>query len=88
MGMTRPREPLADALRTARDIVQDEGSALAFAARGADETAIEEAGARLAHRIAEAIVEAERHAAQQAADLLADGHGVGIDDYVRAITRS
>lgn len=87
MGMTRPREPVADAYRIARSIVLEEGSGLAFAARGADEAAIEEAGARLACRIAEAILEAERQAAQDAQMAARAGEAIDVDAYLRAFIR-
>lgn len=63
--MSRPREPLADAMRLARAIVAEEGTALAHAARGADASALESACHRLAQRIALALVDAEREAAER-----------------------
>ena len=65
--MSRPREPLADALRVARGIVEVEGAAFATAARGAEPEAMEAACDHLAARIAEAIVAAERDAVDRAA---------------------
>ena len=85
--MTRPREPIADAYRIARAIVHEEGSALAHAARGADERAIEDASALLVCRIAEAIVEAERNAVHDASEAAAAGRPIDVDSYLRAFIR-
>jgi hypothetical protein len=85
--MTRPREPVADAYRIARSIVLEEGGALAFAARGADEAVIEEAGARLACRIAEAILDAERNAIGEATAAAKAGDPIDVDSYLRAFIR-
>lgn len=85
--MTRPREPIADAYRTARAIVLEEGSTMAFAARRADEAAIEEAGAKLICRIAEAILEAERNAVAEASEAAATGHPIDVDAYLRSFIR-
>ncbi len=63
--MSRPREPLADAVRLARAIVAEEGMALAHAARGADEAALEAACHRLTQRIALALAETEREVAER-----------------------
>ena len=54
--MTRPHEPFADAIRTARAIVEREGRALAEAKSDA---AFDHAWDVLVQRIAEAIAEAE-----------------------------
>ena len=54
--MARPHEPFADAIRTARAIVETEGRAMADAARGPD---FERAYDALVLRIAQAIQEAE-----------------------------
>ncbi|GJD47441.1 hypothetical protein OPKNFCMD_0149 [Methylobacterium crusticola] len=67
--MPRPHEAVADAIRTARAIVAHEGAALAAAAHGADEAALEAAGRDLASRIAQAILDAEREAAERLAGL-------------------
>lgn len=67
--MSRPREPLADAMRLARAIVADEGAALAHAARGADSEAIEAASHRLTLRIAQALAETERETAERLAEV-------------------
>ena len=85
--MTRPKEPLADAYRIARAIVLEEGSALAFAARSADEAAIEEAGSKLACRIAEAILEAERDAVEEASQAAAAGRPIDVDSYLKSFIR-
>lgn len=68
--MSRPREPLADAMRLARAIVADDGAVLAHAARGADEAAVEAACHRLTLRIAQALVDAEREAVERMADVV------------------
>lgn len=85
--MTRPREPIADAYRIARTIVREEGSALAVAARSADETAVEEAVSALACRIAEAILEAERDALAEGAEAAASGRPIDVDAYLRTFIR-
>jgi len=60
--MPRPYESVADAVRTARAIVMQEGSALAAAARGGDDAALEAASCDLVSRIAQAILDAENDA--------------------------
>lgn len=74
---------MADALRIAREIVLHEGAELALAARGAEEAAIDEAGARLATRIAQAILDAERDSAERLAppdDSIAE---LGVSNFLR-----
>lgn len=60
--MPRPYEALADAVRTARAIVMQEGTALAVAARSGNEAAIDAASCDLVSRIAQAILDAENDA--------------------------
>ncbi|TGE02281.1 hypothetical protein [Methylobacterium nonmethylotrophicum] len=60
--MPRPYEAVADAIRTARAIVMQEGSALAAAARGGDDAALDAASCDLVSRIAQAILDAENDA--------------------------
>jgi hypothetical protein len=55
--MPRPYEPLADALRTAREIVRERAGAVAEAAVQADPRAYDEACYALVVRIAQAIVD-------------------------------
>ncbi|KMO42489.1 hypothetical protein VQ02_03035 [Methylobacterium variabile] len=57
--MPRPYEAVADAVRTARAIVMQEGSALAVAARAGNDAAVEAASCDLVSRIAQAILDAE-----------------------------
>jgi hypothetical protein len=68
--MPRPHEPHADAIRTAREIVDDEGSTFAAAARSGDQAAIDAARQDLVARIAQAIVDAEQAASEGPADEL------------------
>jgi hypothetical protein len=68
--VSRPREPLADAMRLARAIVATEGAALAHAARGGDEAAIEAACHHLTLRIAQALADAEREASERLPDVV------------------
>ncbi|OAS19418.1 hypothetical protein [Methylobacterium platani] len=60
--MPRPYEAVADAVRTARAIVMQEGTALAAAVRAGDDAAIEAASCDLVSRIAQAILDAENEA--------------------------
>ncbi|MGE7417668.1 hypothetical protein [Methylobacterium tarhaniae] len=60
--MPRPYETVADAVRTARAIVMQEGSALAVAARAGDDAALDAASCDLVSRIAQAILDAESEA--------------------------
>ncbi|MCF4127821.1 hypothetical protein [Methylobacterium sp. SyP6R] len=60
--MPRPYEAVADAIRTARTIVMQEGSALAAAARAGNDAALEAASCDLVSRIAQAILDAENDA--------------------------
>ncbi|WP_288582105.1 hypothetical protein [uncultured Methylobacterium sp.] len=60
--MPRPYEAVADAIRTARSIVLQEGSALAVAARTGDDAALDAASCDLVSRIAQAILDAEQEA--------------------------
>ncbi|WP_298951260.1 hypothetical protein [uncultured Methylobacterium sp.] len=65
--MPRPREAVADAVRTARIIVMEEGAALSAAASSGDPGAVDAAGRNLATRIAQAILDAERDAVERVA---------------------
>lgn len=60
--MPRPYEAVADAIRTARAIVMQEGSALAAAARTGNDAALDAASCDLVSRIAQAILDAENEA--------------------------
>ncbi|KMO32157.1 hypothetical protein VQ03_26485 [Methylobacterium tarhaniae] len=60
--MPRPYETVADAVRTARAIVMQEGSALAVAAQAGDDAALDAASCDLVSRIAQAILDAETEA--------------------------
>ncbi|MFH6783543.1 MULTISPECIES: hypothetical protein [Methylobacterium] len=64
--MPRPYETVADAIRTARAIVMQEGSALAVAARAGDDAAVDAASCDLVSRIAQAILDAETEAMARA----------------------
>ncbi|MGX7706231.1 hypothetical protein [Methylobacterium sp. Gmos1] len=57
--MPRPYEAVADAVRIARAIVMQEGSALAAAARAGNDAALDAASCDLVSRIAQAILDAE-----------------------------
>ena len=63
--MARPHDPHADALRAARQIVDDAGMRLVQAAHRNEPQAIADACHNLVVRIAQAIVDAERGAAEQ-----------------------
>ncbi len=60
--MPRPYEAVADAVRTARTIVMQEGAALAAAARAGSDAALDAASCDLVSRIAQAILDAENDA--------------------------
>ncbi|TNC09897.1 hypothetical protein FF100_25235 [Methylobacterium terricola] len=60
--MPRPYEAVADAVRIARAIVMQEGTALAVAARAGDDAAVDAASCDLVSRIAQAILDAENEA--------------------------
>jgi uncharacterized protein YhjY with autotransporter beta-barrel domain len=64
--MSRPHEPHADALRIARQIVDEAGSRLAKAVQQDEPQAIADACHNLTVSIAQAIVDADRAAAEQA----------------------
>jgi hypothetical protein len=63
--MARPHDPHADALRAARQIVDDAGTRLVQAAHLNEPKAIADACHNLVVRIAQAIVDAEHSAAEQ-----------------------
>ena len=63
--MARPHDPHADALRIARQIVDDAGMSLVQAAHHNEPKAIADACHNLVVRIAQAIVDAEHGAAEQ-----------------------
>ncbi|MGF3024017.1 hypothetical protein ACQVP2_14460 [Methylobacterium aquaticum] len=64
--MPRPYEAVADAVRTARAIVMQEGAALAAAARSGTDATLEAASRDLVSRIAQAILDAETEAMARA----------------------
>ncbi|MET7247970.1 hypothetical protein ABZT49_31920 [Methylobacterium sp. EM32] len=64
--MPRPYEAVADAIRIARTIVMQEGSALAAAARAGSDDALDAASCDLVSRIAQAILDAENDAMARA----------------------
>ncbi|MFE1599784.1 hypothetical protein [Methylobacterium sp. ID0610] len=63
--MPRPHEPHADAIRTARRIVEEAGTRLVQTVRDGDAQAVSDACHDLVVRIAQAIVDAERTTADQ-----------------------
>ncbi|AWB21455.1 hypothetical protein DA075_11435 [Methylobacterium currus] len=71
--MPRPYEAVADAVRIARAIVMQEGSAVAAAARAGNDAALDAASCDLVSRIAQAILDAE-HDAMARALVAADSH--------------
>ncbi|MEH3144616.1 MAG: hypothetical protein PGN34_04555 [Methylobacterium frigidaeris] len=84
--MPRPREAVADAIRTARIIVMEEGTALASAASGHDQTALDAACRNLTTRIAQAILDAERETSERAAIAYDDETAGHIAPGVRFVT--